>query len=518
MPSVLFTSVQPHEPIASTGVESSPEVPNYTQVRVIYPASQKIGGFGSSIEVAQTTTASNEMGINRGHPNRQAPGEKTKPTVSPTPPRSRHGHMIASTLHKFILLPAPAYQKSNSDQHETQPLSHHYHLPPLPSDRRTRASAHRCSPRNNRTYSFDSSRSGELSVCELSNVYKCMPIRPYLAPPKLPPFFTTTLSGSDILVPGLQRPALKTPPCPSPPVLCSPCPTPCPPSLDTSTITPHPTQGGVANLNPSSSSSSSSSPDLAANAETQGLRAYAREKSLRLLLVIVEASYRLAALNTSSTSPSILTASSLRGKRIGTSSGVSSAGYFVEKYLSQVGGLKRGEYTVVSSGGTCSQLPCGRDTQAGMFARGAIDAIGMWEPIVELAIQTAGREKVVVFQDKSVYREIYSLYSTRSKLEDPERRASIVEFVRGLVKMQKVFEGEPEKVFGRVAAASKVEEGVIRTVWKDHSWKGGLPGDLVDFLVEEDRYLARVENRAVMTKEEIERFVDPSVLKEALAA
>ena len=153
-----------------------------------------------------------------------------------------------------------------------------------------------------------------------------------------------------------------------------------------------------------------------------------------------------------------------------------------------------------------------------MFARGAIDAIGMWEPIVELAIQTAGREKVVVFQDKSVYREIYSLYSTRSKLEDPERRASIVEFVRGLVKMQKVFEGEPEKVFGNVAAASKVEEGVIRTVWKDHSWKGGLPGDLVDFLVEEDRYLARVENRAVMTKEEIERFVDSSVLKEALAA
>ena len=271
--------------------------------------------------------------------------------------------------------------------------------------------------------------------------------------------------------------------------------------------------GGVSNI--VGTSASARAVDLAANAETQALRQFARNRSLRLLLVVVESTYRLIVRNGSGTIHSV---ADLKGKRIATSD-LSSAGYFVEKLLREKGGLERGAYTLVTNAGMCLRAPCGANTYPGMLASGAVDAVGMWEPLGELSLRAAGgRNKVAVFADKAVYREVYSLFTTQAKLDDPERRASIVTFVRALLRMQAAFDREPDKAIKRVESLVNIDEGVLKAVWEDHSWKGGLPDDLVDFMMEEDKYVARLENRAAMKKEEIAKMVDPSVLREAMEA
>ncbi|KAK5658271.1 hypothetical protein OQA88_2246 [Cercophora sp. LCS_1] len=267
--------------------------------------------------------------------------------------------------------------------------------------------------------------------------------------------------------------------------------------------------GGVPNL--LSTNNLSTRFDLAANAETQGLLNYARDRDLRLIYIIVEATYRLIANNSTGTIHSI---ADLKGKTIATS-GTASAGYFVQRML-QTGGIKPGEYTIPTGLGGCLKTPCPANSHPALLARGEAAAVGMWEPLGELSIDTIGRENAVVWKDKRVYREIYGLYSMKATLEDKEKRKGVVEFVRGLQIMLRRFEKEREKAIPRVSRLIGVTEDVLGRVWGDHSWVGGFPEDLVDVLVEEDEFVARLDNRTVMKREEVQGLVDLSVWDEVL--
>jgi len=274
--------------------------------------------------------------------------------------------------------------------------------------------------------------------------------------------------------------------------------------------------GGVANI-ASLNSSTAKKIDLAANAETQGLRQYYNNRSLRLLMVVVESTYRIVARNLTGEIKSI---SDLRGKKV-LSIPLTSAGYFVEKFLLAKAGLSPGtDYTpYYNNASICLREPCSSGSFSGFMGSGVVDAVGMWEPISELSVRAVGgRSKVAVFSDKKVYREVYSLWTVQAKLDDPERRSSIVEYVRGLLRMQETYQKEPKKVIKRASEVVNVTEEILEAVWEDHYWKGYLPTDLVDFMTEEDKYLARMENRTALPREEIAKMVEPSVLEEALKA
>jgi len=263
--------------------------------------------------------------------------------------------------------------------------------------------------------------------------------------------------------------------------------------------------GGVMTL-----ASSPKSVDLAANAETQGLKQFANHRDLRLIYVIVEVGYRIVANKASG----ITTLADLKGKRIGTMPGTS-AGYFIAKYLASAG-VKEGEYTVVS-GNVCMKAPCGAGTFPQMLASGRIDAFGIWEPAVELGAELL-KDNAVVFKNASIYREVYSLYSTEDKLKDPAMRKNIVAFVKALNQASDVYNNKPETVYQSVASAVGMDPAVVAAVWKDHKWSGptGIPKDLLDFMVEEDQYLARTDRRQPVPKEALAKFIDESVLAEAL--
>jgi ABC-type nitrate/sulfonate/bicarbonate transport system substrate-binding protein len=259
--------------------------------------------------------------------------------------------------------------------------------------------------------------------------------------------------------------------------------------------------GSVANL-----ASNPKDFDLAANAETQGLKQYANHRNIRLIYIICEVAYRIVA----DKRKGITKLSDLKGKKIGTI-GSSSASVFIHNMMTSVG-VDDAEYTT-SSGNVCMKAPCASDTMPAQLKSGSIDAFGVWEPAVELGAQALG-SNAITFQNATIYREVYSLYSTTDALNNPARRKDIVNFVRGLNKTLEVFANRPKDVYGFVSKQVGVDEPVVESVWADHKWSGRWGDDLIDFIVEEDKYLAGKDKRSVIPRKELEKFLDTSVIDE----
>jgi sulfonate transport system substrate-binding protein len=254
---------------------------------------------------------------------------------------------------------------------------------------------------------------------------------------------------------------------------------------------------------------SNTSIDLGTNAEIPALRNYATKKNLRIIFTVTETYYRIIA----SRKAGINTLADLKGKRIGTFTG-STAGYFVEKYLATAG-LNKTDYRV-TAGSMCVAEPCAAGTLPYMLARGNIDAMALWEPTPQLAFQALGSD-AIVFQNRSVYREIVNLHSTAEKLADPVKRKEIVEFVRALIKTHEAYNTKAETIWPRVGQFIGVDPKIVEAVWPIHGWRGTLAPDLVDVLKVEEAWGAAADGRRVTPAEEVEKLVDTSILKEALA-
>ncbi|OIW22845.1 periplasmic binding protein-like II [Coniochaeta ligniaria NRRL 30616] len=256
--------------------------------------------------------------------------------------------------------------------------------------------------------------------------------------------------------------------------------------------------GGVANI------ATDRTIDLAANAETQGLIQYGSHPNIRIIYTIVDVGYRLVANKASG----IKTLADLKGKKIGTMQS-SSAAYFVNKLLSTAG-LKDTDYTVLS-GQICMKAPCGQGTFPQMLASRQIDAFGIWEPAVELGARALG-DNAIIFQNTSVYREVYSLYSTKEKLSDPTTRKNIVAFLKALNQTLDVFTNNPQSVYATVAAAVGMDVSIVEAVWPVHKWSGTLAPDLLPFLMEEDQWVAKQNRQQALSNATLATFIDSSVL------
>lgn len=159
------------------------------------------------------------------------------------------------------------------------------------------------------------------------------------------------------------------------------------------------------------------------------------------------------------------------------------------------------------------KAPCGADTYPAQLKAGKIDAIALWEPIVELGAEAIG-DNAIIFQNASLYREIYSLYSTTDKLKDPAKRKNIVAFVRALNRTLDVFRNKPETVYDFVGQTTGSDPKVVKTVWPDHQWTGTWGPWLLDYLVDEDKYLQKKDKRAAIPKGDLEKFLDDSIIAE----
>jgi len=240
--------------------------------------------------------------------------------------------------------------------------------------------------------------------------------------------------------------------------------------------------------------------DAATNAETQLLRQTVDDPSLRVVLTEAESFYRIVARR----SAGIRSVKDLRGKKIAISPNTS-AHYYLVKSLA-VAGVEENAVTVV---------PVTPITEmSAILKRREVDAVAIWEPEAENSAAALGSDALVL-QDRHVYRELFNLQTSTKVLNDPAKRRALVEFLKALIAASTSLRERPEELWPLLSSKLNYSEAVIAKSWPQLRYAGSIADDLLDVMVEEDRWVAKERNRAPRSREQLATFVDYSLLDEA---
>lgn len=261
-------------------------------------------------------------------------------------------------------------------------------------------------------------------------------------------------------------------------------------------------EGGITTMNSGAS-------DLATNAETQLLRESVAHPDYRIIMTVTESFYRLVARR----SAGIASLADLRGKRVMLPRNTS-ANYYLVAMLRTVG-LTEDDVELVP-------LPPNQGDQTGMdqmsdaLQRGDVDAISIWEPEPDDAIEQLG-DDAIVFQDRSVYREVFNLHARAADLADPEKRRSIVAFVGAVADATAALKRDPAPYWPHVASITRFSVEKIAAGWPEMEFPVQIIPDMLEVLVEEEPWVAKQQNREPRSREALATLIDRSVVEEALA-
>ena len=264
-------------------------------------------------------------------------------------------------------------------------------------------------------------------------------------------------------------------------------------------------RGGIANLvgKVTTGYGASGIADVATNAETQLLRHSVAHPELRVIMTVTEGRYRIVARR----SAGIQQLRDLEGKRVGTMANTSAA-YFLERMLGSARLQPKDVITVANI-----DLP---DFSAALVD-GRIDALAMWSPESEEAEIALGKD-AVAFGGDGIYRKIFNLNTTAQALADPKKRAAIKELLEALIAARDAMarDSRPAQrlVIDRMSSYSPA---VIAASWSHHHYLSGKVPDLLDVMVEEEKWLARIDGRPPRDRETLARLIDYSLLDEIMA-
>jgi NitT/TauT family transport system substrate-binding protein len=239
--------------------------------------------------------------------------------------------------------------------------------------------------------------------------------------------------------------------------------------------------------------------DAATNSETQILLRSVDNPELRIVMTVAECDYRIVARR----SAGIRRLVDLRGKRVGTPANTS-AEYYLSKMLRTVK-LDEPDVTVVA-------MPVA--DMAAAMKRGDVDAVSGWEPGAQDSMAALGAD-AIVFQDRSVYRELFNLNTTAGVLSDPAKRRVLVDVVRAIAAASREVRARPGDVRPLLSSRINVPQATIATVWRHFRFPTSLPPDILDVLVEEEPWVAARQKRSPRTRAQLQGLIDDSVLREA---
>lgn len=237
----------------------------------------------------------------------------------------------------------------------------------------------------------------------------------------------------------------------------------------------------------------------AGNATTQMLRVLSDNPNVRLLFTLIDGNYRIVARR----SAGITRLADLKGKRIVVPLNTSAHYYLVA--MLRTAGVQEADVTLVTAPATA---------MAAALAKGEADAISMWEPESENAAIAIGSD-AVVFQDNAVYRELYSVYSTTDVIGDPRRHRELVQFVRGTLAAARDLQKTPARYFPLMSDITRHPQEQIARSWVHHGFPLGVAPDLLNLLTEEEKWVAAGQQRAPRGRQELARFIDTAILREA---
>ena len=239
--------------------------------------------------------------------------------------------------------------------------------------------------------------------------------------------------------------------------------------------------------------------DAATNSETQALLRSVDRPDLRIVMTVSECAYRIVARRAAG----IAEMADLRGKRIGTPANTS-AQYYLVKALRRAG--------VASSAVTV--VPMAVPDMASALAKGDVDAVSGWEPGAHDAIAALG-PRGIAFQPPGLYRELFDLNTTTAVLNDPVRRRALVNSVRAMIAASTQVRTAPATVWPLLSSRINVPQATISDTWTHFRFNAWLPEDILDVLVEEERWVADVQKRAPRSRPQLQTLIDNSVLADA---
>jgi sulfonate transport system substrate-binding protein len=242
--------------------------------------------------------------------------------------------------------------------------------------------------------------------------------------------------------------------------------------------------------------------DLATHAETQALRYSVTYPDIRIVMNVTQGLYRIVARR----SAGIATVADLKGKRIATIPQTSS-GYFLHRMLAREG-LSYADIEPVPL------TPLSEMTKA--LAERRVDAVVIWEPESENSARVLG-DDLVEFGGEGVYAEQFNLNSTAANLADPVKRAKIVAFLRAVIDAAAAVRTDPAAAQALVVQVGGHPANQVERSWKHHAFNADYPENMLDILVEEEKWLAEQDKRPARSREELARLIDRSAYEEALA-
>jgi sulfonate transport system substrate-binding protein len=263
--------------------------------------------------------------------------------------------------------------------------------------------------------------------------------------------------------------------------------------------------GGVVSI-------TSGTADLATNAETQLLRESVTNPDLRIIMTVSESFYRLVARRSSG----IRTLKDLKGKRVLVPRQTSAQYYLVSMLRSA--GLAEDDVTIVNlppaapgpAGAAASKF-----RMAEALARGEADVMATFEPEPGVAIRLLG-DDAIVLQDRKVYREAFNLNARARDLADPVKRRAIVRFVRAVSDASKALGKDPAPYLPDIASILGFSVEQIGLGWPETRFPVRIIPDMLDVLEVEEQWLAKTANRSPRPRAELAKFIDRSVVDEAL--
>ncbi|MEO8316289.1 MAG: ABC transporter substrate-binding protein, partial [Pseudomonadota bacterium] len=193
---------------------------------------------------------------------------------------------------------------------------------------------------------------------------------------------------------------------------------------------------------------------------------------------------------------------------------LTSAHYYLVAMLNNVG-LKEEDITIVSAPAPQAGASVSKFRNAEALAHGDADVIATFEPEPQFAVNLLGKDAIVL-QDKKVYREAFNLNARAPDLADPEKRRAIVAFVRAAAQASAAIKKDPEKYWPHISSVIGFTEEQIGWGWPETRFPVKIIPDMLDVLETEEIWLARVSNRAPRSRKELEKFIDRSVVEEAL--
>jgi hypothetical protein len=97
----------------------------------------------------------------------------------------------------------------------------------------------------------------------------------------------------------------------------------------------------------------------------------------------------------------------------------------------------------------------------------------------------------IVLQDRKVYREAFNLHARGKDLADPEKRRSIVAFVRAVAEASQALKKDPKPYLPHISSVIGFSLEEISFGWPETEFPVEIIPDMLDVLVTEEAWVAK---------------------------